>query len=332
MKALVLHGKNEAFRHEEVADPTPGAGEAVVSVRAAALNHRDLWIQKGQYAGLKFPIILGSDGCGVVEEVGPGGDTALAGQEVIINPGLGWGDSPAAQDAKFSILGLPENGTLAEKVKAPADHLAPKPAHLSAEQAAALPLAGLTAWRALMSRAGLKPGEKVLVTGIGGGVALFALQFAVGHGCPAWVTSSSDEKLRRALTLGARGSANYQGEKWIAELKDLSGGGFDVIVDSAGGDGFPKLVDLAAPGGRIVFFGATLGNPPGIDLRKMFWKQISLLGSTMGSPGEFAAMTKFVGEKKIVPVVSHTFALEKGNDAFAEMDRGGQFGKIVVKP
>ena len=332
MKALVLHGKNEAFRHEEIADPTPGPGESIVNVRAAALNHRDLWIQKGQYAGLKFPIVVGSDGCGVVEEVGPGGDAALTGQEVIINPGLGWGESAAAQDAKFSILGLPSDGTLAEKVKVPTDHIVAKPAHLTAEQAAALPLAGLTAWRALMSRAALNPGEKVLVTGVGGGVALIALQLAVAHVCPAWVTSSSDEKLRRALTLGARGGANYKGENWVKELKEMSGGGFDVIVDSAGGPGFGKLVDLASPGGRIVFFGATLGNPPEIDLRRIFWKQVSLLGTTMGSPAEFAAMTKFVGEKKIVPVVSHTFTLEQGNDAFAEMDRGGQFGKIVVKP
>lgn len=332
MKALVLPGKNEAMQLLEVPDPVAAAGEAVVRVHAAALNHRDLWIQKGLYAGLKYPITLGSDGCGVVESVGAGVDAAWVGKRVIINPGLGWGDRTDTQAASFKILGLPDDGTLAERVKVEAIYLADAPAHLSDAQAAALPLAGLTAWRALFTRAGLKAGENVLVTGVGGGVALFALQFAVAAGAKVFVSSGSEAKIARAKELGASGGVNYRGEKWVEEAKALCPTGFNVIIDSAGGASFPRLIDLAAPGGRIAFFGATNGNPPEIDLRKMFWKQISLLGSTMGSPGEFAAMVKFVGEHGIVPLAETVFPLAEGNAAFAAMDRAEQFGKIVCVP
>lgn len=332
MKALHITGKNEPLAYVDVPDPVAGPGEAVVRIHAAALNHRDLWIQKGLYAGLKFPIVPGSDGCGVVESVGEGVDASWVGRRVIINPGLNWGDRTETQAPNFKILGLPDDGTLAERVKVGADYLAPAPAHLSDAQAAALPLAGLTAWRALFTRAGLKAGENVLVTGVGGGVALFTLQFAVAAGAKAFVTSGSEDKLRRAHTLGAAGGVNYKGEKWFEELKALAPGGFHVIIDSAGGPSFPKLIDLAAPGGRIAFFGATNGNPPEIDLRKMFWKQISLLGSTMGSPGEFAAMTKFVGDHGIVPVAESVFALAEGQAAFQAMDNAAQFGKIVCVP
>lgn len=329
MKALQITGKNEPLAFNEVPDPVAGAGEVVVRIHAAALNHRDLWIQKGLYAGLKYPIIPGSDGCGVVESVGDGVAESWLGQRVIINPGLGWGDRTEVQAASFKILGLPDDGTLAEKVKVAAEYLAPAPEHLSDAQAAALPLAGLTAWRALFSRAGLKAGENILVTGVGGGVALFTLQFAVAAGAKAFVSSGSDEKLNRAKLLGASGGVNYKNEKWFEEAKALAPGGFHVIIDSAGGATFPKLIDLAAPGGRIAFFGATNGNPPELDLRKMFWKQISLLGSTMGSPSEFAAMTKFVGDHGIVPVAESLFPLGEGQAAFTAMDHAAQFGKIV---
>lgn len=329
MKALHITGKNEPIIFTDVPDPVAGPGEVVVKIHAAALNHRDLWIQKGLYAGLKFPIVPGSDGCGVVESVGDGTDDSWLGQRVIINPGLGWGDRPEAQSPSFKILGLPDDGTLAERVKISAEYLAPAPDHLTDAQSAALPLAGLTAWRAVFTRARLKEGENVLVTGVGGGVALFAMQFAAAAGARVFVTSGSDDKLARAHMLGASGGVNYKGDKWVEAAKALAPGGFDVIVDSAGGPTFPRLIDLAAPGGRIVFFGATNGNPPEVDLRKMFWKQISLLGSTMGSPDEFAAMAKFVHKHGIVPVAESLFPLAQGAEAFAAMDRAAQFGKIV---
>ena len=314
----------------EVPDPLAGAGEAVVALRAAALNHRDVWILKGQYAGLRYPCIPGSDGAGVVAAVGPGGDASWVGREVIINPSFNWGPSGSAQGRDFSILGLPRDGTLADQIAVPVSQLAPKPAHLSWEEAAALPLAGLTAWRALMSRARLAGGERVLVTGIGGGVALFALQVAVASGNEVWVTSSSDEKISRAVALGAKGGFHYDIEGWAAAATKAPGP-FDVIVDSAGGTGFGDLLDVAAPGGRIVFFGATRGNAPDVALRKVFWKQLSLLGSTMGSPSDWAAMTEFVGRHRVRPVVSDVFPIARGPEAFSLMEKGGQFGKIVLR-
>lgn len=332
MKALVLHGKNEAFCYEEVADPVAGPGEVVVQIKAAALNHRDLWIKKGLYAGLKFPIVLGSDGFGTVSEVGEGGDTSLVGSSVIINPSLNWGERLEAQDAKFKILGLPDDGTLAERVKVPASAVVAAPKHLTPEQAAALPLAGLTAYRTLYSRSKLVAGEHVLVTGVGGGVALFALQFALASGAHVWVTSGSDDKIARAVGLGAGGGVNYKHPDWVEALKALVPTGFDVIIDSAGGPGFSKLVELAAPGGRIAFFGATLGNPPDVDLRRIFWKQISLLGSTMGAPAEFAEMVAMVEQHKIVPLADKVFPLSDGDAAFDAMDNAEQFGKIVLVP
>lgn len=331
MNALRLEAVKQPAVLREVAAPVAAAGEAVVAVRAAALNHRDLWIQLGQYAGLKFPITPGSDGAGVVTAVGAGVDASWVGRDVIVNPALDWGHEERAQQKSFRILGLPDDGTLAEFVRVPALNLAPKPAHLSWEQAAALPLAGLTAWRALFSRANLRPGERVLISGIGGGVALFALQYAVAAGATVWVTSSSAEKLARAQSLGARGGALYTEANWVESLARESGGAFDVIIDGAGGEGFGKLLDLAAAGARVVFYGATRGHVPQFEVRKVFWKQLNVLGSTMGSPADFAAMTAFVAEKKIVPVVDSVRPLAETESALREMERGGQFGKLVLK-
>lgn len=313
----------------DLPDPTPGPGEAVVRLQAAALNHRDLWIKLGQYAGLKFPCTPGSDGAGVVESVGAGVDGSWIGADVVINPSLGWGAHESAQGPEFSILGLPRAGTLAERVVVPAIQLAAKPDHLSWEEAAALPLAGLTAYRALFSRAHLKAGEKILITGIGGGVALFALQFSTANGAEPYVTSSSEEKLQRAGGLGSRGGFNYLKPDWKAEA--LKAGPFEVIIDSAGGEGFDALLDVAAPGGRLAFFGATRGNPPVLPLRKVFWRQLSLLGTTMGSPADWAAMNAYVALHRIRPVISEVFPLAEVSAAFSLMERGGQFGKIVIR-
>lgn len=310
-------------------EPVARAGEVVVTLRAAALNHRDVWIKAGQYGGLKFPCLPGSDGAGVVTALGDGVDAVWRGREVIINPSFGWGDGERAQGKEFAILGLPCDGTLAERIAVPVVQLAGKPAHLTWTEAAALPLAGLTAWRALVSRAGATAKDRVLITGVGGGAALFALQFAVALGAEVWVTSSSPEKLARAVALGAKGGANYTENDWAAGLAKAAGE-FDVIIDSAGGPGFEALLDLAAPGGRIAFFGATRGNPPVLPTRKIFWRQLTLLGTTMGSPADWAAMTRFVAERGLRPVVSEVVPLARAAEAFELMERGGQFGKIVV--
>ena len=304
--------------------------QVVVRLKAAALNHRDLWTQLGLYPNIKLPITLGSDGAGVVLSVGLTADQSWVGREVIINPAIAWGDDPRAQGPDFRILGLPDNGTFAEQVSIPVANLAPKPPHLTWEQAAALPLAGLTAWRALFTRAQLKAGERVLVTGVGGGAALFAVQFAVAAGAAVWVTSGSADKIARAQTLGARGGVNYRDADWAAALEKLAGR-FDVIVDSAGGDGFAQLIDLTTPGGRLVFFGATTGNPKALDLRKCFFRQINLLGTTMGAPADFTGMTQFVGQHKITPVVDRVFPLAETEAALRHMEAGVQFGKIVLR-
>lgn len=328
MRAVRLSGPHQ-FAVVDVAAPRPGPGEAVVELRAAALNHRDVWIKAGAYAGLVWPIIPGSDGAGVVTAVGPGVDANWVGREVVINPSFDWGPREVAQGTAFTILGNPRPGTHAQRIAVPVGQLAPKPPELTWHQAAALPLAGLTAYRALFSRAKLQAGERVLVSGIGGGVALFALQFAVAAGADVWVTSSSTEKISRAVALGARGGFNYGEADWTQQAALV--GGFDVVVDSAGGEGFEALIDLTAPGGRMVFFGATRGNPPVLPMRKVFWRQISVLGSTMGSPGDWAAMTRLVAAKGIVPVVSATFSLERAAEAYALMEQGGQCGKIVLE-
>jgi NADPH:quinone reductase-like Zn-dependent oxidoreductase len=314
----------------EVREPSAGPGEAVVSLRAAALNHRDVWIKAGQYAGLKFPCVPGSDGAGVVTSVGPEVDRSWLGREVIINPSFGWGSSERTQGAGFSILGLPRDGTFAERVAVPAVQLTARPPHLSWTEAAALPLGGLTAWRTLMTRARMEPVDKVLLSGIGGGVALFALQFAVASGAAVWVTSGSPEKIERAGSLGARGGFLYTQSGWAAEALKAAGP-FDVIIDSAGGDGLNDLLDLAAPGGRIAFFGATRGNPSSVALRKIFWRQLSLLGSSMGSPADWSAMIAFACAHAIKPVVGALFPLSRAAEAFQLMERGGQFGKIVLE-
>jgi zinc-binding alcohol dehydrogenase/oxidoreductase len=330
MRAAQITTVKQPVSVADVPDPVAAPAHAVVRLRAAALNHRDLFIQQGLYPNIKLPVIPGSDGAGIVESVGSPADQAWVGREVIINPALDWGDNPRAQGPKFRILGLPDAGTFAEKISVPVANLAPKPAHLTWEQAAALPLAGLTAWRALFTRAQLQAGEKVLVTGIGGGAALYALQFAKAAGASVWVTSSSADKLSRAQSFGAVGGANYRETDWAKSLEAAAGGLFDVIVDSAGGAGFGSLIELARPGGRIVFFGATVGNPPGLDLRKGFFRQINILGTTMGSPEDFAGMTGFVAQHRIVPTVDRTFPLAETEAAVRHMEAGAQFGKIVL--
>lgn len=331
MHALVLAGIDQPAVLQEVSTPQPGPGQVQVLLHAAALNHRDVWIQKGQYAGLKFPIILGSDGSGVVTALGAGVDASLLEQAVIINPGSNWGSNPAAQGREFQILGLPQDGTFAEYVCVPAEYVRAKPEHLSFEEAASLPLGGVTAYRALFTRANLQPGERVLISGVGGGVALLALQMAVAVGAEVWVTSGSEEKIARAVELGAKGGISYHTENWPATLTKQVGGGFDVLVDSAAGPGFNHLVDAANPGGRIVFYGATQGDMPDVSARKIFWKQLSVLGSTMGTPQDFAAMVSLFEQHHIRPVIDETFLLAEGEQALRRMADGLQFGKLVLK-
>jgi zinc-binding alcohol dehydrogenase/oxidoreductase len=331
MKAAVLEATYTPLRLTDLPEPVARPGEAIVQLKAAALNHRDVWVQKGLYPGMKLPVTPGSDGAGIVHAVGEGVDHTWLGREVILNPSLGWGNNPAHYNPKtFRILGMPEDGTFAEFVRIDAAHLHNKPAHLSWTEAAALPLAGLTAYRALFSRGKLREGDKVLISGVGGGVALFALQFALAHGCDVYVTSGSDEKISRAVALGAKDGISYRLPQWQKEL-GTKAGLFNVIIDSAAGPGFSKLVDVAGFGGRIVMYGGTLGNLTDIVPAKVFFKQLDIMGTTMGTPEEFHAMLRLVEEKQIRPVIDSVYSLEEIEPALRKMEESRQFGKIVLE-
>lgn len=333
MQAVVYHGAVEpaTLRTESVPDPVAVAGEVVVRLRAAALNHRDVFICRGQYAGLRFPAILGADGAGEVAALGSGVSALRLGDPVIINPCLDWGDDQRVAGPAFRILGMPDDGTFAELVRVPAVNVYPMPSGLTAEAAAALPLAGLTAYRALVSRGELQGGECVLITGIGGGVATLALLMARALGARVFVTSGSDEKLRRALELGAESAANYRTQDWVAEVRKATGGGPDLIIDGVGGATFEQALDVARPGGRIVSYGATAGNTPQLTVRRIFWKQLSVHGTTMGSPADFGGMLRLVADHAIQPVIDKVYPLAESGAALERLERADQFGKIVLR-
>ncbi len=332
MRAIVLTalGDSDNLRMEQRPDPVPGAGDAVVRLRAAALNRRDVWIRKGQYAGVKVPIILGSDGAGEVVDVGEGVDMSWRGRAVVIDPSLNWGPDARAQDSTFNILGLPVDGTYAELVRVPAANLHPKPAHLSWEEAAAVPLASVTAYRALVTRARVQAGETVLITGIGGGVATTALAMARQLGAKVYVTSGHESKIEAAKRLGAMGGVNHRKDDWGKTVLAEIGSRPDVVIDGAGGDTFNRALDVLAPGGRLVTYGSTLGAAQTVEIRRIFWKQLNVLGSTMGAPSDFLAMLQLY-ESGLRPVIDKVFPLEQAGDAHIRMEAGDQFGKIVLK-
>lgn len=331
MKALVFKGKDLPWGVTDFPKPNPVKDQVLIKLKAAAINHRDLWATLEQASVLhKDGVVLGSDGCGVVEDVGEDADPLLVGMEVVINPSLEWGKNPAVQGDSFKILGNPDHGTMAEYIVISKKNIFEKPEHLSFEQSAAVPLSGLTAYRALFSKARLRAQEKVLITGIGGGAALWALQLANAYQARVSVTSGSDEKLSRAKALGAQYTYNYKNTDWADQAAKASGG-FDVIIDSAGGRDFEKLADLCVPGGRIVNFGRTAGSTVSFDLKKLFYKQISLFGTTMGTRDEFLSLLEFIESRKLVPAVDHVFPLADATQAFERMKEGTQFGKIILK-
>jgi len=330
MKAVLFKGKNHPLSVEETKKPKPVKDQVLIKLHYAALNHRDIWVMQEQAQEFPNGIILGSDGCGVIEDVGEDADSLLIGAEVIINPSLEWGSNPMVQGDNFKILGFPDNGTFAEYIVISKKYIFEKPENLSMEESAAVPLSGLTAYRALFSKARLRAKEKVLITGIGGAAALWALQFAVAYQGRVYVTSGSEEKLAKAKTLGATGGFNYKEADWVEKAKKEAGG-FDIIIDSAGGDQFSKLVDLALPGGRIVNFGRTAGNIDGIVTKQLYWKQISIFGSTMGTRDEFLSMIDFVESRNLKPIIDKTYPLDQVKEAFARMEQGTQFGKIVLQ-
>jgi zinc-binding alcohol dehydrogenase/oxidoreductase len=334
MKAIRLHEIDgpESLVYEDIPEPEPGPGEIVVRLHNAALNRRDVFVTRGQYPGAKpdaLPITLGSDGSGEVVARGDGADGPSEGTEVVINPALHWGEDPRMPGKEYRILGLPDEGTFAQFVSVPADHVFPKPSHLSHEEAAAIPLGALTAYRALVTRGQVQEGETVVVPGIGSGVATFVVQMAAALGARVFVTSGSDEKIEKAKELGAEGGVNYNNEDWSKELKSTAGG-VDLSVDHVGGDGFDALVSLAAPGGRIVTFGATAGPKVTVVMPRIFLKHLTVLGTAMGTSEEFGAMLDLYQEHGLRPLINETFPLEETTAAMHHMEEGAGIGKIVL--
>ncbi len=330
MKAALFKARDLPLIVDDYKKPKPVKDQVVIKLKYAALNHRDIWIMQEQTQQFPKGIILGSDGCGVVEDVGEDADPLLVGREVVINPSLDWGNNPFVQGDSFRILGFPDNGTFAEYITISKKYISEKPEHLSFEECAAIPLSGLTAYRALFTKARLRANDKVLITGIGGGAALWALNFAVAYKASVFVTSGSDDKISKAKTLGANAGFNYKDPEWAMKAQKEAGG-FDIIIDSAGGNQFGKFIELAMPGGRIVNFGRTAGNITDISTRLLYWKQVSIMGTTMGTRDEFLSMLHFIESRSLKPIMDRTFPLENIGQAFDRMATADQFGKIIVK-
>jgi zinc-binding alcohol dehydrogenase/oxidoreductase len=315
VKAIRIHedGGPEVLRYEDAPDPEPRDGEVLVELRAASLNHLDVWIRKG-LPSVPKPRILGADGAGVI---------AGTDERVVINPGI-------MTDGKMHIVGETMDGTHAELIAVPREYVHPIPDGLSFEEAAAFPLVFETAYRMLATRARLQPGEWVLVWGIGGGVATAAMSLAKAMGANVVVTSSSDEKLQRAAELGADAAVNHETDDVVARVKEVTGGGAHVVVDDVGEATWKRTLDAARAEGRIVVCGATTGPNPPAALHRVWWKQLSILGSTMGTPEDFQGAYDLIAAGKAKPVVDEVIPLADARAAHERMEAGRQLGKIVL--
>ena len=320
-KAWVFEDRSIPLVYKEIEIPSYVDENYVgLDVHAAALNRRDFWITQGLYPNItpNVPTVLGSDCCGSYEN-----------EDYIVCPNINWGEG-FFPSSDYGILGLEEFGTFSEKIYVKKNKLFPKPIHLSHEEAACLPLAGLTAYRALFSRSKLAKGEKVLISGVGGGVALIACQFAIAIGAEVYVTSSSEEKIDKAIQMGAKGGANYKDEEAMISLSK-SVGGFEVVIDSAGGKGFNLLLKMCRLGARVSIYGGTTGSLRSIAAPNLFFKQISIFGSTMGSDTEFKDMIQLVNEHEIRPIIHNVRPMEEGDASLADIGRNLHFGKYVLK-
>ena len=326
MRAVRIHedGGPEVLVLEEAPDPQAGAGEVLVRLRASALNHLDVWIRKG-LPSVPKPRILGADGAGVVEALGEGVSGLDVGERVVINPGI------EAGGGRIHVIGEHGDGTNAELIAVPATNVHPVPDDLSFEQAAAFPLVFETAYRMLVTRAGLGEGEWVLAWGIGGGVSTAALAIGKALGARLVVTSSSEAKLERARELGADATVNHAtGDVKAAVQEATDGHGIDVVVENVGEATWATSLQVAAPGGRITVCGATSGPNPPAALHRIWWKQLSILGSTMGTGEDFAGAFELVKSGRALPVVDSVLPLEEIRAAHERLEAGEQLGKIVL--
>ena len=342
MKAVRIHehGGVEKLRYEEAPEPTlAGPNDAIVKLKAASLNHIDIWIRRGLTGvEIALPHILGGDGAGVIAEAGDQVRNIKTGDAVCLYPPSGCGHCEFCINGreyicvKLRVLGERENGTYAEYARVPARNCFPIPPGLSFEQAAAFPLVYITVWRMLVTNAQLKPGEHVLILGIGGGVATAALQLAAHIGTHIIVTSSSDEKLEKAKTLGAEHGINYKNADFAKEVRRLTNKrGVDVVVDCVGGDGWIKSLASLAKGGRLVTCGATAGANPPTDIRRIFWNNLTIFGSTLGDRADFREVLNFMEASRTKPVVDQVFPLRDAAAAQKRLEEGKQFGKILLR-
>lgn len=341
MKALLFerHGGPEVLKYSDTPKPTPGHNEVLVRVHACALNHLDLWVRRG-FPGIKFPLphVPGSDIAGEIAEIGAGVTTVEAGQKVVLAPGVSCGKCPACvagldnRCRQFSNLGYFWDGGCAEFVKAPEVNCLPYPENLKWEEAASVPLVFQTAWHMLMSRAQLVPGEDVLVLGAGSGVGTAAIQIAKFFGANVITTAGTDEKLAKAKQLGADHTINHRTQKIHEEVRRITGKrGVDVVIEHVGTATWDRSVASLAPSGRLVTCGATTGYDAKIDLRFLFARQLSLLGSYMGTKSELHTVMKLVAAGHLKPIVDRVFALSGGAAAHAYLEAGSQFGKVVLR-
>jgi NADPH:quinone reductase-like Zn-dependent oxidoreductase len=341
MRAAVIyeHGGLDRVKVEEVTEPKPHKDEVILNVKSAGLNHLDIWVRKGR-PGLKvaMPHILGSDAAGVVAAVGDNVTKVKVGDEVVLNPGLSCGlceycrRGQQSECFSFGIVGMSRQGTFAEYVAVPAQNIYPKPAYMNFDQAGTFILVCLTAWRMLFTRAQLRPGETLLIHGIGGGVALCALQLAKLIGACVIITSSSDSKLTRAKQIGADHTINYKAVDVVERVKDItSGRGVDVVIDTVGAATWPIDFSAVRRGGKIVLCGITTGAKAETNLQALYWNQLTIMGSTMGSDEDFRRMLQAVTIAKLKPVIDSVEPLENIRVAMGKMEAGEQFGKIVLR-
>ncbi len=326
MKAVRIHedGGPEVIRYEDVADPEPRAGEVLVELRAAGLNHLDVWIRKG-LPSVPKPRILGADGAGIVSALGEGVETFEIGDRVVVNPGI-------VHDGRITVIGEHTDGTYCELKAFPAGQLYPLAEELSFTEGAAFPLVFETAYRMLVTKAALHEGEWVLIWGIGGGVALAALELCRALGAHTIVTSSSNNKLEQARSLGADVTVNHAHDDVVDAVKGATGGtGAAVVVETVGEATWERSLAAAAPEGRIVVCGATSGHSPPARLYRLWWKQLVVYGSTMGTPTDFEGAYELIRGGKARIHVDSVFPLAEAAKAHERLESGAQFGKVVLR-
>lgn len=328
MKAFVHVGVQglAGTQFRDMEEIIPVEGEVQVKLNYAGLNHRDLFVIQ-RHKENDPPLIIGSDGAGIIEEIGPNVEGFSIGDEVVINPSLHWKEKTDAPPEDFQILGLPNHGTFAEKITISADNIELKPKHLTWEEAGVLPLAALTAYRALFTRANIKSSDAILLPGIGSGAVTFLLLFAKAVGARVIVTSRSEFKRKKALELGADLAIDSNSD-WDDVLK---GEKVDTVIETVGTATFNKSLRQLRKGGTMVTFGASAGDEIKLNLRDFFYGQYNLLGTTMGSQEEFREMLRFVSKHKIRPVIDQVVVLQEAEKALQRMDDAEQFGKIAIK-